>query len=82
MKSWRIQMSWFLWCAPRLGSPASTPATVHRQTFQQALGTPQPVWLQIRIYIATQNATKLPEDPNLAFCYDILNKVSRRWEQP
>lgn len=33
---------------------------------------------QIRIYAATKKATELPDDPQLAFCYDILNKVSRR----
>jgi hypothetical protein len=25
-----------------------------------------------------QKATKLPKDEGLAFCYDMLNKVSRR----
>eukprot|EP00878_Enallax_costatus_P022101 GHUV01023436.1.p1 GENE.GHUV01023436.1~~GHUV01023436.1.p1 ORF type:complete len:325 (+),score=79.94 GHUV01023436.1:206-1180(+) len=30
-----------------------------------------------RIYIASKQVTKLPEDPKLAFCYDMLNRVSR-----
>jgi farnesyl-diphosphate farnesyltransferase len=28
---------------------------------------------------ASKQATKLPNDPKLAFCYDMLNTVSRRW---
>jgi farnesyl-diphosphate farnesyltransferase len=34
-------------------------------------------FFQIRIYAATKRATRLPDDPKLAFCYDMLNKVSR-----
>lgn len=30
------------------------------------------------MYVASKRACKLPEDPKLAFCYDILNSVSRR----
>jgi hypothetical protein len=30
------------------------------------------------MYYASQKACKLPSDPKLAFCYDILNSVSRR----
>ncbi|KAF5842637.1 farnesyl-diphosphate farnesyltransferase [Dunaliella salina] len=30
-----------------------------------------------KIYLASRAATKLPKDPKLAFCYDMLNKVSR-----
>ena len=37
-----------------------------------------PAW-QARMYIASKNACRLPSDPKLAFCYDILNSVSRRW---
>lgn len=31
----------------------------------------------VRMYLAVQKATKLPKDPDLAFCYTILNNVSR-----
>ncbi len=34
--------------------------------------------LQVRIAWATKQAQKLPSDPKLAFCYDMLNTVSRR----
>lgn len=28
--------------------------------------------------VASKQVTRLPSDPKLAFCYDVLNKVSRR----
>jgi hypothetical protein len=28
--------------------------------------------------VAANAAKKLPDNPQLAFCYDVLNKVSRR----
>ena len=31
------------------------------------------------MYAAAKEATKLPSDEKLAFCYDMLNAVSRRW---
>lgn len=31
------------------------------------------------MFVAAKQATKLPDNPQLAFCYDVLNKVSRRW---
>lgn len=34
--------------------------------------------LQARMVVAAKQATKLPDNPQLAFCYDVLNKVSRR----
>lgn len=34
--------------------------------------------MQMRMYRAAKKVTKLPKDPDLAFCYDILNNVSRR----
>jgi hypothetical protein len=33
---------------------------------------------QVRMAVAAKNATKLPTDADLAFCYDMLNCVSRR----
>eukprot|EP00775_Hariotina_reticulata_P011371 gene11371-11520_t len=41
------------------------------------LAHPEELLPLIRIYAATKRATELPDDPKLAFCYDILNKVSR-----
>ena len=29
------------------------------------------------MYVAAKRATRLPTDPDLAFCYDVLNRVSR-----
>jgi phytoene/squalene synthetase len=29
--------------------------------------------------VAAKQAARLPDNSNLAFCYDVLNKVSRRW---
>jgi hypothetical protein len=34
--------------------------------------------IQVRIYYASKRAARLPSDPQLAFCYDVLNRVSRR----
>jgi hypothetical protein len=34
------------------------------------------------MYYASKQACKLPKDPKLAFCYDILNSVSRRCGAP
>ncbi len=34
--------------------------------------------LQVRMYQAAKRATKLPANPDLAFCYGMLNDVSRR----
>lgn len=33
---------------------------------------------QVRMYQAAKAATKLPKNPDLAFCYAMLNDVSRR----
>lgn len=35
--------------------------------------------VQIKMYRSMQSITKLPDDPDLAFCYGILNSVSRRY---
>eukprot|EP01025_Chloroclados_australasicus_P008115 TRINITY_DN12799_c1_g1_i3.p2 TRINITY_DN12799_c1_g1~~TRINITY_DN12799_c1_g1_i3.p2 ORF type:complete len:302 (+),score=23.69 TRINITY_DN12799_c1_g1_i3:114-1019(+) len=43
----------------------------------QLLQHPEEITPTVRMYFAVRQATKLPSDPNLAFCYDILNKVSR-----
>jgi farnesyl-diphosphate farnesyltransferase len=32
----------------------------------------------LRMALAAKRATKLPSNPGLAFCYDMLNRVSRR----
>lgn len=33
---------------------------------------------QVAMYMAARRAKVLPKDPSLAFCYDMLNRVSRR----
>ncbi|KAL6758365.1 farnesyl-diphosphate farnesyltransferase [Haematococcus lacustris] len=43
----------------------------------EILSHPQEVPALVRIYLASKAATKLPKDPQLAFCYEILNNVSR-----
>jgi hypothetical protein len=30
------------------------------------------------MYMAARRAKQLPQEPGLAFCYDMLNRVSRR----
>lgn len=32
----------------------------------------------VQVALAAKRAKALPQDPDLAFCYDMLNKVSRR----
>jgi hypothetical protein len=34
---------------------------------------------QASMYLAARRAKQLPKEPGLAFCYDMLNRVSRRW---
>ena len=36
-------------------------------------------WPLARMWFFAQRALVLPKDVKLAFCYDALNKVSRRW---
>ena len=36
-------------------------------------------WPLARMWFFAQRALVLPKDANLAFCYGVLNKVSRRW---
>lgn len=35
--------------------------------------------MQLRMWQKAKAVTKLPADPDLAFCYGMLNDVSRRW---
>lgn len=42
------------------------------------LSRPEELMPLIRVAAAARNAKSLPQDTNLAFCYDMLNKVSRR----
>ena len=41
----------------------------------------QPEELQplVQMAWAAHKAKRLPKEPNLAFCYDMLNRVSRRY---
>ena len=36
-------------------------------------------WPLVRMWMLAQRTKLLPKDADLAFCYDVLNKVSRRW---
>ena len=36
-------------------------------------------WPLARMWFFAQRALVLPKDEKLAFCYGVLNKVSRRW---
>ena len=36
----------------------------------------------VQMAIAAERVKILPKDESLAFCYDILNKVSRRCDDP
>ncbi|CAD7697170.1 unnamed protein product [Ostreobium quekettii] len=38
---------------------------------------PDEILPAVRMYLEVRRATRLPADPGLAFCYDILNSVSR-----
>ena len=39
---------------------------------------PQEIKPMAEMYFADKRAQQLPQEPNQAFCYDMLNKVSRR----
>ena len=39
---------------------------------------PQEIKPMVEMYLAAKRAEQLPQEPNQAFCYDMLNKVSRR----
>lgn len=62
---------------PMLGGARSLPPSLALVS----LTHPYPFCLvnkQAKMYIASKKACRLPQDPKLAFCYDILNSVSRR----
>ena len=39
---------------------------------------PEEIWPTLQALWVARKVEKLPKQPELAFCYDILNKVSRR----
>lgn len=41
------------------------------------LAHPEELWPLVRMKLAADRAMKLPKDPDLAFCYGMLNSVSR-----
>eukprot|EP00891_Asterochloris_glomerata_P003150 jgi/Astpho2/3150/Aster-03429 len=41
------------------------------------IGHPQEIKPMAEMYLADKRAQQLPQEPNQAFCYDMLNKVSR-----
>ena len=49
---------------------------------QQIVQHPEEIWPLIQMYQAAKKAkNQTRNDPDLDFCYDILNSVSRRWER-
>lgn len=42
------------------------------------LSRPDELLPLVQVALAARAAKSLPQDPDLAFCYDMLNKVSRR----
>ena len=40
---------------------------------------PEELWPLVQMAWAAHNAKRLPKEPNLAFCYDMLNRVGRRY---
>lgn len=42
------------------------------------LSRPDEIGPLFQMALAARAAKKLPQEPNLAFCYDMLNRVSRR----
>ena len=42
------------------------------------LSRPDELWPLLQMVLAARRAKRLPQEPNLAFCYDMLNRVSRR----
>ncbi len=44
----------------------------------ELLSRPEEMLPLVQVALAAQRAKALPQNPDLAFCYDMLNKVSRR----
>ena len=44
----------------------------------QVIKHPDEVWPLLVMALAAQRAKQLPSDKSRAFCYDMLNRVSRR----
>ena len=47
----------------------------------QMVKHPDEVWPLLVMALAAQRAKQLPSDKSRAFCYDMLNRVSRRCPQ-
>ena len=47
----------------------------------QVIKHPDEVWPLLVMALAAQRAKQLPSDKSRAFCYDMLNRVSRRCPQ-
>ena len=45
---------------------------------RDAIEHSEELWPLLHMYFAARKAKQLPKEPNLAFCYDMLNRVSRR----
>ena len=42
------------------------------------LSRPDELWPLLQMALAARRVKRLPQEPNLAFCYNMLNRVSRR----
>jgi farnesyl-diphosphate farnesyltransferase len=42
------------------------------------LSRPDELWPLLQMALAARRVKRLPQEPNLAFCYGMLNRVSRR----
>jgi farnesyl-diphosphate farnesyltransferase len=45
---------------------------------KEVLLHPDELYPLLQMVVAAKKAQSLPKEPSLAFCYDMLNKVSRR----
>jgi hypothetical protein len=63
---------------PRLRTlPFHTQPTKPLSPLHQPPSPPNQPKTKARMYVASRQACRLPADPKLAFCYDVLNTVSR-----
>lgn len=64
--------------AARKAAPAAPAPPIRPGGCLSTRRPPPPCLLQLSMYMAARRAKVLPKDPSLAFCYDMLNRVSRR----
>ena len=57
---------------------AATVVWPRLRKLMELLSRPEEMLPLVQVALASQRAKALPQDLDLAFCYDMLNKVSRR----